>query len=289
MKSALEQSVKAKLKALAKERDTPFSQLWRNLILERFLTRLSHSSYRDHFILKGGTLLAKYLPLGRETQDLDFFIRNLSNTEKALTVALQAICSLDVNDSFVFEMAKVKVLEHVHMAYTGAEISLVAKFGATQTTVHMDLGFGDIVEAIDYPIDLTATAKAPLFESKISLRCYPKEFIFAEKLETVVFRGEGNTRMKDFHDLYALISLGNLHETPVEKAIQLVFHHRKTSLQGLPITFDENALEQLEKAWSVYHRRLKTTNSALSLPVSMGSLIEALNQWLHLKTNFCKK
>ena len=72
MKSSIEQSVKEKLKVLAKERETSFAHLWRNLILERFLTRLSRSSYRDQFILKGGTLLAKYLPLGRETKDLDF-------------------------------------------------------------------------------------------------------------------------------------------------------------------------------------------------------------------------
>ena len=39
MKSAIEQAVKEKIKALAKERETTFAELWRNLILERFLTR----------------------------------------------------------------------------------------------------------------------------------------------------------------------------------------------------------------------------------------------------------
>jgi predicted nucleotidyltransferase component of viral defense system len=284
MKSALEQSIKAKLKTSAKERGTAFSELWRNLILERFLSRLSQSSYRELFVLKGGTLLAKYLPLGRETQDLDFFIQNLSNTQRSLEKALRDICKIDVNDSFVFEMAKVKVLEHVHMAYTGAEISLLAKFGATQTTIRMDLSFGDLVEAIDYSLDLIATTKAPIFESKISLYCYPKEFIFAEKLETVVFRREINTRMKDFHDLYTLISLGDLDELRVVKAIQLVFNHRKTSLLGLPIVFDKDALNLLEKAWGLYHRKLKNIKNSLALPVSIGSLIESINQWLQLKT-----
>jgi hypothetical protein len=175
------------------------------------------------------------------------------------------------------------------MAYTGAQISLLATFGATKTTIRMDLGFGDVVEAIDYPMDLTTTTKGPLFESKISLRCYPKEFIFAEKLESAVFRREANTRMKDFHDLYSLISLGNLNEAHTEKAVQLVFNHRKTSLQGLPITFDKNALAHLEKAWSLYHRRLKTTKNSLILPVSIEDLIESINQWLNLKTALCKE
>jgi len=284
MKTAIEQSVKEKIKVLAKERETSFAELWRNLILERFLARLSRSPYRDRFVLKGGVLLAKYLPIGRETKDLDFFIQHLSNAQQSLEKVLQAICRVSVDDSFVFELAKIEVLEHVHMAYPGAEISLLAKFGATQTVIRMDLGFGDVVEPVDYPIDLMATAKGPLFEQKISLRCYPKEFIFAEKLETIVFRGGENTRMKDFHDLYTLVSLGNLGEHHTQKAIELVFKHRKTSLKGLPVKFDSGALEQLQNGWDVYQKRLKTTKNSLALPQSVGEIVKVVNQWLEQNT-----
>ena len=108
MKSAIEQSIKEKIKALAKERETIFAELWRNLILERFLTRLAKSSYKEKFILKGGTLLAKYIHLGRETQDLDFFIQKLSNTEQSLRTVVQAICDVDTNDSFFSRWLKSK-------------------------------------------------------------------------------------------------------------------------------------------------------------------------------------
>src|SRR5579863_8716886 len=175
MKSALEQSIKEKIKALAKERESTFAELWRNLILERFLTRLARSPYKEKFILKGGMLLAKYIYLGRETQDLDFFIQKLSNTEQSLRTVLQTICDVDANDNFSFEVAKIKILDHAKLAYTGAEIILQALFGATKTVIRMDLGFGDRVEPIEYSIDLTATSKGPLFESWISLHCYPKE------------------------------------------------------------------------------------------------------------------
>lgn len=46
MKSAIKQSIKEKIKAIAKERETTFAELWRNLILERFLTRLAKSPYK---------------------------------------------------------------------------------------------------------------------------------------------------------------------------------------------------------------------------------------------------
>jgi predicted nucleotidyltransferase component of viral defense system len=284
MKSAIEQAIKEKIKALAKERETTFAELWKNLILERFLTRLASSSFRDKFVLKGGTLLAKYLPLGRETQDLDFFIQRLSNTEQSLKMVLQTICDIDANDSFVFEVTKIKILDHVHLAYTGAEVSLLAKFGATKTVMRMDLGFGDCVKPVEYPMDLTATSRGPLFESKIFLQCYPKEFIFSEKLETLVFRGASNTRMKDFHDLYSLIHLGDLEIALTEKAIQLVFQHRKTSLRKLPIAFDQAAFETLQKSWNLYRRKLKKKKDSLPVPESIEDVVLSINQWLKIGT-----
>lgn len=280
MKSAIEQSIKEKIKALAKERETTFAELWRNLILERFLTRLAKSSYKEKFILKGGTLLAKYIHLGRETQDLDFFIQKLSNTEQSLRTVLQAICDVDVDDSFSFKAAKIKILDHSQLAYTGTEITLQALFGATKTVIRMDLGFGDRVEPIEHPIDLTATSKGPLFESRISLHCYPKEFIFAEKLETIVFRGRGNTRMKDFHDLYSLVRLDVLDSALAKKAVELVFHHRKTPLKKLPASFGKDAFETMEKNWSAYRKKIKTKKGALKLPESIEDVVSTVNQWL---------
>ncbi|CAM0116955.1 nucleotidyl transferase AbiEii/AbiGii toxin family protein [Rhabdochlamydiaceae symbiont of Dictyostelium giganteum] len=280
MKSAIEQSIKEKIKALASERNSTFVELWRNLILERLLTRLSNSSYKEKFILKGGTLLAKYIDIGRETQDLDFFIQKLSNTEQALKGILQAICDVEVDDSFSFEVMKIKVLDHSQLAYTGAEITLQAVFGATKTVIRMDLGFGDSVEPIEHQIDLTATSKGPLFESSISLYCYPKEFIFAEKLETVVFRGKGNTRMKDFHDLYSLVQLGISDQELLQRAIQLVFHHRKTSLKKLPIFFEIDAFEILEKNWSAYLKKIQLKKERLRPPESIKDVILAVNRWL---------
>lgn len=286
MKSATEQSIKEKIKALAKERESTFAELWRNLILERFLTRLAKSSYKEKFILKGGALLAKYIHLGRETQDLDFFIQKLSNTEPSLRTALQTICDVNSIDSFSFEVDKIKILDHSQLAYTGAEITLHALFGATKTVIRIDLGFGDRVESVEHPIDLTATSKGPLFESRISLHCYPKEFIFAEKLETVVFRGGGNTRMKDFHDLYSLVRLEILDGFLAKKAVELVFHHRKTPLRKLPVSFEENAFETLEKNWSMYRKKIKAKKGALRLPESIEEVISSMNQWLEQNAFF---
>jgi len=99
---------------------------------------------------------------------------------------------------------KVSELTHPHMGYPGVEVSMMAYFGKTKFKVAIDVGFGDIVDPIEYSIPLIRSSKGGLFEENVTLPCYPKEFIFAEKLETVIHRGSFNSRMKDFHDLYSM-------------------------------------------------------------------------------------
>lgn len=59
MTADLEKSFKAKLRAIAKEKNRDPADLWQTLTLERFLVRLAKSEYREHFALKGGILLFK--------------------------------------------------------------------------------------------------------------------------------------------------------------------------------------------------------------------------------------
>ncbi|GAB4228492.1 MAG: hypothetical protein Tsb0021_05870 [Chlamydiales bacterium] len=84
-------------------------------------------------------------------------------------------------------------------------------------------------------ISLTQGNNEALLESQVEVPCYPKEFIFAEKLETIIYRGAENSRMKDFHDLYVPIESGQLKADKTEKVIQSVFEHRETKL-SFPIS-----------------------------------------------------
>jgi predicted nucleotidyltransferase component of viral defense system len=288
MNNSLKQSLKERLRIVARERNLTYDEIWHNLILERFLARLCHSKYKTNFILKGGSLLARYIPIGRETKDLDFLVEKLKNGEEFLSTALDHICNIHLDDGFVFEKVKIGKLMHPHMDYTGLEVLLLAKLGGPQTHIQIDLGFGDIVDAIDYPMHLTSTSKGPLFESKIQVKSYPKEFIFAEKLETVIYRGSGNTRMKDFHDLYSLVSLENcLDPVYTHRVVKSVFNHRQTMLHNLPIKFDIESMRTLQPLWNEYQRRHSSAPSQISLPGSLDDVIYAINTWLMLNTQIC--
>jgi predicted nucleotidyltransferase component of viral defense system len=287
MSNSLKQSMKQRLKSVAKERDLTFDEIWHNLILERFLARLCQSKYKGNFILKGGSLLARYIPIGRETKDLDFLVDKQQNTEEFLSKAFDHICSVRIEDGFEFEKVKIGKLPHPHMDYTGIEVLLLAKLGGPQTYIQIDLGFGDIVEAIDYSMDLTSTSKGPLFESKIQVRSYPKEFIFAEKLETVVHRGMGNTRMKDFHDLHSLISLEKcLDPAYTHKVVTTVFNHRQTHLK-LPLKHDIEFIEMIQPLWREYQKDLPNNQVAIKPPESIQDVISFINSWLKNNTQLC--
>lgn len=155
----------------------------------------------------------------------------------------------------------------------------MAYFGRTRFKVAIDVGFGDIVNPIEYSIPLTVYSKGTLFERDVKLSCYPKEFIFAEKLETIIHRGSFNSRMKDFHDLYSLISFSHFslfHN--LEEVIRLVFAHRKTPL-SLPITYGEDEMKLLQNFWNEYLKNLRPEN-AENLPIILGKLVVTINNWL---------
>jgi hypothetical protein len=86
--------------------------------------------------------------------------------------------------------------------------------------------------------------------------------------------------MKDFHDLYSLILLNALGSSLAKKAVQLVFHHRKTPLEKLPVAFGKDAFEILEKNWNAYRKKIKAKKGAIKLPESIEDVILTLNQWL---------
>lgn len=73
---------------------------------------------------------------------------------------------------------------------------------------------------------------------------------------------------------------GSNHNVLARKTIQLVFHHRKTSLKKLPIVFGKDFLEILEKNWNTYRRKIKVKQNFLKLPESIENVISVLNQWL---------
>lgn len=172
MKPLSENALKERLKFIANERQLTFNEVWKTLLLERFLARLFQSDYRDKFIFKGGLLLAHYIELGRETIDVDFLLRKLKIDSANYKQLFNEIVSVPIEDGFSFSVANMESLVQPHMKYAGYRISLAAKFSGMKDRMQVDLGVGDIVEPELKRLELLPT-KASLYLKKQ----FPFEFI----------------------------------------------------------------------------------------------------------------
>lgn len=276
-----EQALKARLKHIAKEQGKNFNEIWKLLVLERFLARLSRSEYSDKFIFKGGLLLSYYLIIGRETIDIDLLARQLNAEKSHVEQIMRDICLLHLNDGFQMQFINLDDLDHQHMNYPGFQVRIAVQFGVMTDKFYVDIGVGDAVE----PVSLTWTPfmykEKPLFEDAISLEVYPVETIFAEKLETIISRGAANSRMKDYHDLLLLCRESELIDKDrLKNNIVQTFQNRGTVF-SVPIQFQSDELERIQLLWSGHLRVLGASRTQLlGLPEDIETVIDDLNQWL---------
>ena len=276
-----EQALKARLKHIAKEFDKSFNEIWKLLVLERFLARLSRSEYSDKFIFKGGLLLSYYVVIGRETTDIDLLAKRLHAEKAHIEQIIQEICVFHLNDGFQMQLDNLDDLDHQHMSYPGFQARVAVQFGVMSDKFYVDIGVGDAVEPVTLTWPSFIYKDKPLFEDPISLEVYPVETIFAEKLETVISRGAANSRMKDYHDLLLLCRQSKLIDKVLLKDnIAETFQNRGTEF-SIPVQFQPDELERMQTLWSGHLRVLGASRSeALSLPNNIATVIDELNHWL---------
>lgn len=181
-----EQALKDRLRTIAGIERRTFAEVWKKLVLERFLVRLSLSNYKEKFIFKGGLLLSRYLDIGRETKDADFMASELTAESINIENAFHEICNIPMSDNFAFAYSGLTLLEQPHMNYPGFRVNLSIKFGEKmRDRIQIDIGSGDAVEPRIESLKLYQYNGKPVFDDSVSLLVYPVETIFAEKLETI--------------------------------------------------------------------------------------------------------
>ena len=137
--------------------------------------------------------------------------------------------------------------------------------------------------AVEYSIPLTTSSKGDLFESNVKLSCYPKEFIFAEKLETIIYRGSFNSRMKDFHDLYSMISSSQLPSFIISKELSAWYLSIEKPILLCRLPYEEDEMNRMQNFWNEYLKNLRAENLAL-IPENIADVIAKINNWLRLNT-----
>lgn len=226
MKTNLTASVHQRLLNFSKKHDAEFNSILSRYTIERFLYRLSVSSYADRFVLKGATLFLIWSgQLYRPTRDIDLLGYGELSPENIRHI-FSTICTLAVEPdglSFDAESIRLQAIKETHK-YPGTRVTLYAFIGKARIRTQIDIGFGDIVipatQQVEYPGLLNFPAP--------KLIAYPKETVIAEKLETMVDRGALNSRMKDFFDLRIMSQQFIFDGIVLTKAIKTTFTHRQT-------------------------------------------------------------
>lgn len=267
-------SIRERLLQRARVTGEEFQLVLTEFANERFLYRLGASAYRDRFILKGATLFTLWEGhLHRPTRDLDLLGAGSSQIEDVVTVC-KAICSLQVEDGIVFDLASVHGMRIREDAdYEGVCVQLRAELAGARIPMQIDIGFGDAVEPggqlVHFPVLLPM--EAPL------IRAYPKETAIAEKLHAMVLLDMANSRMKDLHDIWFMSTRWAFNLGTLRAAITSTFERRNTPMPAqVPTALTAAFLTAPEKQaqWRAFRLRLGDQAPSIELE-DVGAAIRA--------------
>ncbi|HAU0968303.1 TPA: nucleotidyl transferase AbiEii/AbiGii toxin family protein [Legionella pneumophila] len=250
------ESVRARLKNIAVKEGSDFNAVLTRYGLERLLYRIGESEYSKQFLLKGALLFNLWYDMPhRPTKDIDLL--GFGDNDLAyIKQTFSEICSISADDgiSFLSESVTADTIKK-DGGYTGARVELFGELAKAKIKIQVDIGYGDAVTP--GPID----AHYPVLLSELAapkIRTYPIYTVIAEKLHAIALLGMANSRLKDYLDLYVLLSNEQIDNQILAKAIQATFTRRGMALpEALPIGLtDEFANDpSRELMWRAFLRK----------------------------------
>ena len=195
--------LKALVKNIAKSKNISAQLVLQNYMMERFIERISLSNYRENIIVKGGLLISSIVGLeSRTTMDIDMTVKGKTVDEMSILSIIRKISNIKIDDGVLFEVVNINEIREID-EYLGYRISLIANMPPMKIPLKLDITTGDkiIPKEVNYSYPL-------MFENRsVSITAYNLETILSEKIETIISRGNLNTRMRDFYDVYILLKL----------------------------------------------------------------------------------
>ncbi len=255
------------LRAKARREGRPTDELLVLYVLERFLFRLSISAHRRQLVLKGGMLLAAF-DERRPTADVDLLAQAIANDVDTISSVVREVLAVDVDDGVTFEPAELRA-QVIRDAdpYTGVRITVPARIDRARLPLRIDINVGDPVTpepvAVSYP---------SLLDEPFELIGYPLETVLAEKIVTMVDRGDATTRDRDFADAYLLTGRHAVDAEQLAAAVRATGAHRGSDLRPLrSVLVDLATVRQAD--WTRFLARSGLDESA---PAILAEAIRAI-------------
>ena len=258
-------SIRARLLNVAKQEEVFYQTILTRYFQERLLYRISQTRYRENFYLKGGALMYSYDRFAaRPTLDIDFLGTRISNDGKRIAEAFREICSVDCKEDGVqYDCDKIVTQTITEFKDDhGVRLSIPVAMDTIAQVLTMDVGFGDVVTphpvSLDYPLLLEGLPEA-------SILAYSTETVIAEKMHAIIDLADQSSRMKDYYDIYHLLTSFQYDTVILQDAINRTFENRYTPYNAGTMFFREDFPNhpQMQVRWSAFLRKA-AINSVLS-------------------------
>lgn len=195
--------LKAAIKKISKEKNIAPQLVLQNYMLERFLERVSVSPYLYNFIIKGGFLISAIIGLdSRTTMDLDATLKHFPVTKEKIEKMIREIIAINLSDDISFTLRDIYEIRE-NDEYSGYRVALTANYSPMAVPIKLDITTGDKIT----PREIELSYKLMLENRNIKVFAYNLATILAEKLESIISRGDQNTRPRDYYDVYILSKL----------------------------------------------------------------------------------
>ena len=250
-------SIRARLLNLAKKERIDFQLIIIRFLHERLLYRISVSDYSQQLILKGGAFIYAVQGIkSRPTIDVDLLGTQISNDIETLCGVFRQICTIESEDEVAFNpKSVVGELITQQDKYNGVRLYIDATFHTVKQRIQIDVGFGDIVipvaQELEYPI-LLDEMQIPVIQA------YSTETVIAERFQAMIELSVANSRMKDFYDVYNLLTDNKFDNETLEEAIKVTFVNRGTSYteNHALFTAEFGTNPQRKKSWTVFLNKI---------------------------------
>jgi hypothetical protein len=219
-----------------------------------------------------GFLLAAY-DLRRPTADVDLAAIAMPDAIESIRKLVADVAATrlpdGLDDGLAFDLEDIRA-ETIREgdAYGGVRVRLVARLATAREPFHVDVNVGDPI----WPAPADVALPRLLVAAPILLRGYPREMVLAEKIVTVIQRGQANTRWRDFGDIYQLTRHYAFRASDIRRALQTVAEFRDVELSALGEMLDGYA-EIGQPRWAPWRAKLQLTEI---LPADFRDALEAL-------------
>jgi len=233
-------------------------------VLERFLYRLSISAHRDRLVLKGGMLLAVFEER-RPTRDVDLLGIAIANDAESVAALVTEITAIEVDDGVVFRPDQLTTQTiREQDVYAAVRVAMPATVATAEVALKVDVNVGDPVTPA--PVEVTYPA---LLDEPFTMIGYPLETVLAEKLVTMIARGDTTTRDRDFADVWLLTGRHQIGFQLLGAAITATADHRGVTLVPLGEVLSQLATDRQDN-WRRYTAR---TGLDGEVPTTLGEVI----------------